>query len=445
MLSYAELTPPERLLWDAFATGERVDLRTGDPASDDPAGGERWGEDRSVRAEVVRALVLGGAEARPGETPVVHLVGARITGRLKLVFAEACCVLRLERCWFELRPQLYAARLRATGFAGSHLPGLGANRITVEGGNLDLMHTRITAPGATLYDARLDGALLLQDAQLSNPGGVALDGARMEVGSGIVGDDGFRAEGEVRLPEAQLGEALVLTGARLVSPGRAALTCRNLRARVLDLRAERVTGTVDLRHARVDVLHLPDADPPKAPTHVDGLVYGALEPHLPAARRLALPRHDPDGYRPQPYQQLAATYQSLGHDHEARAVRLAQQRHRRTTLRPAARAWGHLLDATVGYGYRPWLAGAWLALLTLLGAAAFAAGEPTAAKPDEAAPFNPLVYTLDLLIPIAGLGLRNAWHFTTPPLQGLAYALVGAGWLLTTALVAGVTRVLNRG
>ena len=39
----------------AFGGGELVDLRVGDPEADDPAHGDRWGEARQVRAEVVAA------------------------------------------------------------------------------------------------------------------------------------------------------------------------------------------------------------------------------------------------------------------------------------------------------------------------------------------------------------------------------------------------------
>ncbi|MFF7654678.1 oxidoreductase [Streptomyces sp. NPDC007983] len=484
------LTEPERRLREAFATGAKVDVRDAATAEEPETDGPGWGPERTVRAEVIRTLLLGGADTRPGETPVVHLVGARVTGRLKLVFAEACCVLRLEKCWFEQAPQLYGAALRVTGFGGSYLPGLAINTATVAG-NLDLMRTRIRGM-VNLANARIDGSLLLQGAWLSHPGGVALDGSRLEAASGIVGREGFRAEGEIRLREARVGEALRLEGAYLHHPGgdalcaesiqvgtridcgdgfraegaialtdatvgRAvsfrgatvehptghALAAGHLQVPELDLRATHWDGAIDLRHGRLDVPHLPTG--PSAPAlRLDGLTYRALEPHLPADRCLALVERDPDGYRPQPYQQLAAIYQAIGHDDDARAILLAKQRRRRATLRPLGRAWGRLLDATVGYGYRPWLAGLWLTALTLLGTAVFRAAHPKPVKPGEGAPFSPLVYTLDLLIPVGGLGQRNAWYWPAGPVQWLAYVLIAAGWLLTTAVVAGVTRVLNR-
>lgn len=466
-----------------------MDLRAGTPEDDDVAGGQRWGPDRTVRAVVIRSLLLGSVDGGRGETPVVHLVGARVSGKLKLVFSEACCVLRLEKCWFEQEPQLYGAKLQVTGFGGSHLPGLQANTVTVAG-NLDLMNTRIRG-GVSLANARFDGSLLLQGAHLSNPSGVALDGSRLQAGSGIVGRNGFRADGEIRLLEARLGEGLHLEGARLHHPGGTALcaensqiarvdcsqgfaaegaiiltgatiggrisfeaatirhptghavACQRLTAPEVNLRSTHTEGTVDLRHARLDVLHIPNGAPGPL-VHLDGLVYRSLEPPLPVEPRRTLIESDPDGYRPQPYQQLAAVYRSLGHDNDARQVLLAQQRRRHRHLHPAGRAWGLLLDATVGYGYRPWLAALWLLAFTALGTAVFHTHTPHPTQSGPGPHFSALAYTLDLLIPIGGLGQRTAWYWTTPGVQRLAYLLIAVGWLLTTAVIAGVTRTLSR-
>ncbi|SDI58003.1 hypothetical protein SAMN05421505_1757, partial [Sinosporangium album] len=74
-----------------------------------------------------------------------------------------------------------------------------------------------------------------------------------------------------------------------------------------------------------------------------------------------------DGHHPQPYEQLATWYRRIGHEPDARRVMLAKQRQHRTTLRPTGRAWGRLLDAIVGYGYRPWQAALWAAVLLTTG------------------------------------------------------------------------------
>ena len=148
-------------------------------------------------------------------------------------------------------------------------------------------------------------------------------------------------------------------------------------------------------------------------------------------------------YRPQPYEQLAAFYRRIGHDHDARRVLLAKQRARRTTLRPYAKAWAYLLDATVGYGYRPWLAGIWLVVLLGIGTLVFVINGPRPLSPGHDPHFNSFIYTLDLLIPIGPFGLRNTYSPSDFG-QWIAYALIIAGWVLATAVIAGISRVLRR-
>ncbi|WP_443079568.1 hypothetical protein [Streptomyces sp. RB13] len=56
----------------------------------------------------------------------------------------------------------------------------------------------------------------------------------------------------------------------------------------------------------------------------------------------------------------------------------------------------------------------------------------------------PLVYTLDLLIPLGGLGQRTGWYWPNSSLQWLSYLLIAFGWMLTTAIIAGITRTLQK-
>jgi hypothetical protein len=53
------------------------------------------------------------------------------------------------------------------------------------------------------------------------------------------------------------------------------------------------------------------------------------------------------------------------------------------------------------------------------------------------------VYTLDVLLPIVDFGQEKAW---TPldSAQVWSWVLTGAGWVLTTTVVAGLTNALKR-
>ncbi|MFF1292811.1 MULTISPECIES: oxidoreductase [unclassified Streptomyces] len=491
MYAYEELTSAERQLWDAYPTGRLVDFRTGE-AEDDPDNGGDWGDERTVRAGVVAALLLGANPARPGGVPALRLAGARIIGGLELGGAEIAHAMRFEGCWFEQGAGLYGATTRTIQIKGSRLPGLDLSMARVEGrlalrytvvsgavkllnarvtGELVLSHAVLSHPdgwalyagglvmegglfcrtatvhgGVRLVGAQLLGGLHMERTRLHRPGGVALL-ADHAVVSSVALSAGFTAEGTVSLRGTQITDQVTFDAAVLGADG-TALDCARMQAGIVVFTPARApSGMVDLEDARAVALHDREGVWPER-VRLQGFTYGSLHEggELQASsveRRVAWVRRHP-GYAAQPYEQLASWYRQIGHDDDARRVLLAKQRHRRRTLSLPARLWGHLLEATVGYGYRPWRAGGWLAALILLGTTVFATHTPTATEPGQVPPFTPLVYTLDLLIPIGGLGQRTSWYWEGGAAAWLSYALIAAGWILTTAVLAGITRTLNR-
>jgi hypothetical protein len=222
-----------------------------------------------------------------------------------------------------------------------------------------------------------------------------------------------------------------------------ALQLSHCQARELLLRgAQPITSGVHLRHANFGVI---GADPEVWPPQVelDGLTYSALEPRLPAERRLELLRRDRQGFVPYAYEQLATSYRRIGDDGAARTVLLAKQRRRRAGLAWHARLWGLAQDATVGYGYRPQRAAMWLVALLVVGSVAYGLHRPRPIEPVAAPAFNPVVYTLDLLLPIIDFHQENAFN-PAGWSQLLSYGLIAAGWLLATTIAAGLTRAINR-
>ena len=69
------LTVAESRVRDAFADGTRVEF-----GDDDPAEGASWGPERTVRAKVLRELLLGCVS----NTAALQVAGARITGEFDL-------------------------------------------------------------------------------------------------------------------------------------------------------------------------------------------------------------------------------------------------------------------------------------------------------------------------------------------------------------------------
>ena len=338
------------------------------------------------------------------------------------------------------------------------------------GGRLDLSGAHLLNPdGRTLTADRLttgqsmycreltsDGEIVLIDAKIG--GRIDFTGARLANGTGYVLDAGgldvahdanfngmFTAHGEIHLLDAEIGGRLDFEGARLINPDGRALNLEGVRAPVLFLLPwQSPDGLVDLANARVGTFHddrnsWPGCGCAGSPTTRSGTSQCRFATGLSgsAAMRAATYRRSTSN---------SPTPTGVpGRLEDARQVAIARQRQRSRQLNVPARAWNWLLYVTVGYGYRTWLAGIWLAGLVAAGTAVFAASYPGHMhKSGPVVPaFNPFVYTLDTVLPVVDLGEQKAWIAQGAALT-IQWLLICAGWILTTAVVAGVTNALNR-
>lgn len=210
----------------------------------------------------------------------------------------------------------------------------------------------------------------------------------------------------------------------------------------LVLRPARVQGTVNLQHATITILR-DDGNNWPDELQLDGLTYDVLDPRLRGRDRLAWLARDPEGHQASPYEQLAAVYRAQGRDADARTVQLARHRHGRPALAWYARSWGYLQDITVGYGYRPGRTALWLLALLAAGTAVFAAHPPPPFPHISPPPFSPLIYTLNLILPIIDFGQAHAFNPHGIE-QWLSYVLIVAGWTLATTAATGKIHVLRR-
>lgn len=460
---------PEKALWRAFSRGERLELRPG----------------RAIRAEVITALLAGAAPAEPGRIPALKLAGAHITGELNLNGGAVTCEIAIDRCRFERAPQAVGALMRTLAITGSELPGLDVSWATVEGhlnlsgstitGTTSMLGTKISGElttngthlradtvalnmsGATLHHswfgrdgfqvsgeikahgARFHAGMFLEGALLDNPGGQTFRAEHALIEGQMEWSKGLRSNGTIWLRDSVIPCTFSLDGSELT-----ALNVSRTEIHELVLTPRRaVEEEVSFANAAIRVLT--DSPGTWAPSiRTDGLTYQTLPASVTPADRLAWLRRQPGGYQAQPYEQLAAYYRLLGQDDVARRVLLAKQRDRRRTLRPLGRAWSALLYWTVGYGYRPGLSTLWLLGLLAAGTVVFTLVPPKLLTPSATPPyFHPLIYTVDLLNPLGSFGMRAA-HAPGGWTAWVAYGLIVAGWILATAVVAGVARVLKR-
>jgi len=157
-------------------------------------------------------------------------------------------------------------------------------------------------------------------------------------------------------------------------------------------------------------------------------------------------------YDPQAYDTLALALQSMGRENDATRVLIAKADDRRRTQGIMAYLLGMPYRFLVGNGFRTWWAAIWIILVTLAGTVifnnAYQHGELTRVKPAaQAMPFQPVVYSLDVLLPIVNLGEADSYTPTAPRTDALrAYFWVqtGIGWILATALAASAGAALRR-
>ena len=367
--------------------------------------------------------------------------------------------------------RLLGAHVGGLEFDGAELnnPGgraLDAERLRVDGSMFCRgFHGRpFTANGEIrIAVAHIGVELDFNDARLTNEFGPAVNAGGLQVETGVSCGNGFSANGTVNLVGART-RFLLFPGAKLDAgkeSGGGARVALALAAADVDMLglnfADQPKGEVSLVMARMRVLAIPrpGGEQEWPLFQLDGCTYQRLVPDVAVKHRLAWLPRGRDAFRPQPYDQLVAAYRSAGHDAEARRVAIEKQRQRRQALPWSpwhwpTRAWSVIFGATVAHGYRLWQAGIWLLVLVAVGAVLFGEVFHADERPredsdlvpaksiEQVPPFQPVVYTVDLLVPVISLGQRTAWNPVSGVAQWTALALTLVGWVLTAAFVAGL-------
>lgn len=340
------------------------------------------------------------------------------------------------------------------------------------GGNLDARG--VVVFGSVLFpEAHIGANFDLRFSRLINPGRYRRDQSQKpsvdlrvaQIGRDLVCARGalqpFSAHGEIRIRRAEIGRQTNFQGAELGS--RLSETAINAYGLITqELRVDVATaprGHVNLRHARCATL----ADNDKfwdATGHISlhDFRYDALaEPielddDAQVKHRLkALRNAMGDIYGPGPYDQFATMLRNSGNEEHASTVLIDKQRWRYAALADGYRIlglpvllWSWLQRWMVGYGYRPMRALLWLIALLVSGSAWFATQPaPVEVNADDHIVWNPVLFTIDQLVPIVDFGHKNRWHLEGPS-QWITAGLIAAGWVLATTVAAGVTRMLRR-
>lgn len=168
---------------------------------------ERKVKSRTIRAALLRWLILEGGEGFPVQGWGVRLIGAYVDESLDVSFAKTRGPTILGNCTFAKSLEAIGAHFQLLSLDGSEVTGLNLRGTeTVHG--LFLGRGFASKKGAFLLGARIGGQLDCRGGSFANVQGGALKADSIVVDQSVLLDDGFNAQGEVTLFGARIGGQL---------------------------------------------------------------------------------------------------------------------------------------------------------------------------------------------------------------------------------------------
>jgi hypothetical protein len=410
--------------------------------------------ENSLRAALIRFLVLGGDADHPVHELGVFAGGGWITNELNLHQCRVPVQLILKYCRFNSEPNFMATHIPELALSGSLVPGLKADRINVAGGVF--LDEGFKAKGEVrLLGAKIGGGFECERGSFVNANGPALSADRMKVTGDVNFIGGFNSAGEVRLLGATIGGDLncvkgnffnrngyAIDAQRIMIAG-GCLLCGASFGSAISLTAARIGTLLDVQEVWASGGHF-----------LDGLHYDRIIGPTDAASRITWLKSqradqlNEEDWKPQPWEQLIKVLREMGHPAEAAQVAMEKQRMMRGAKRIGTRQpnvsfkhiWRRKLDAwwnpvsnwlaqqfhdlygvLAGYGHRPTRIVGWMVMLWLAAALCFDAGREFG----YFGPSNPLIHASPALAACGGPGEVLAdgrpkafWHTPacpTPP------------------------------
>jgi hypothetical protein len=352
------------------------------------------------------------------------------------------------------------------------------------GGSVFLRDHAYTLGEVDFIAAKITGDLDCNGARFSNPGKKAFAGDRISIGSNAFFNRGFEIDGILSMPGASIEGEIDFEGSRFVGDAdngvrlETSTIKRTMFWRNLHLTARTKLILNDATVGR----YLDDEKswPTQGNLFIFGFKYGRIAGVKTAdSRRQWLELQTTDGVNLQPYQQLAAVLREAGHEAESTRVLIAKEdkRYQQGGVNRLNRIWGYILKASIGYGYAPRRALYWGAGIVLVCALLFWVGYNNSlfapvsdgvykdpgylashTPPDGYQTFNPLIYSLDVFLPIVDLHQEGKWlpnpsrqcRVMSMDLACGAYLRIALwveiviGWGLTTLVVAGFSGLVRR-
>jgi hypothetical protein len=404
---------------------------------DDPSKADAWGEDREVRAALIRWLCVVPEVSKNVAPRGIKVRGSKITGLLDLSAVVVPFPLTFLQTRFLDDIDLRYATISLLQLTGSAIESLNADGAVVR--TMIFLNEGFSAHEVRMVGASVGGSVALQRAKFKTLG-VAIHADRLEV-KGDLSFDGFSSDGDVEVSDAQIGGAVTFDGGRFAKID---LQKTAIRKAFFWRGIQRCTS-LDLSRASVGALSDDERSwQQTAEFRLDGFIYEhiiGIETPTDAETRLNWLNRQ-ERFAPQPYRQLAKVLRDMGYDRAARQVLFelesrmrAEERRSLLAVHPIKGAFDSAEDllswATIGYGVYPVRAILESAGLACVGWIIFrrayriGAMVPTAKDarealrkgqtPEQYPPFAPLIYSIENCVPLVKLGQDEKWQPNLEP------------------------------
>lgn len=510
LTDFLPLSPAERKLHAACALGEPAQIWTARP--------EARSDATLVRADFLRFICLGGdRDARVHERGPC-LKGAYVEGLFDLRGCNVMRPLFFELCTFADGIDAEFADLRGLELERCWLKHLNGRLLRCSG-NVFIRHGAVEGGVVDLRRSTIEGALSFRGSHFSNQGEKTINCSHANIKGGVYCNDGFRSDGLIHFYKCTIGGDVTFAGgifcqsiSRVVaislegSTVGSALYYRNVVS---------CEGRVNFTALHVSVL-IDDFESWRLTEPVlDGMTYDRLGAgQADAAERikwLASQRteHVGESFRPQPWEHLAKVLREMGHTEGARRIAIGKQHalrkagqigQRPTTnvgyrrgwlnvgLNAASRTLHWAYGVLAGFGYRPLKTVGWMVFVWLVSGLAYTAaekdglfgptnpriyadsayggcgdgGEPGKQRwthcnvlPPEHTRLDPLIYSLDVILPLVDLKQENEWAPIVHSADGsellgghalrfLMWFEILFGWITSLLLVSAVGRLVQK-
>jgi hypothetical protein len=222
---FGKLSDAENLLLENIPSGNLAVCGPNNDDTDranDPKDADTWGPDRQIRAALLESLCTHEQARKHVQPRGIQLYGADIVGPLDLSFANIPFQLMLNNCRLREDIDLRRAEVSELDLQDSLVQGILADGIVVK--NNVFLRDGFAANGEVgLSNAQIGGDLDCSGGTFTNKGHDALRADGIKVKGSVDLSDGFSSNGEVRLLIAQIGGQLRCSGGTFTNKGGYAL------------------------------------------------------------------------------------------------------------------------------------------------------------------------------------------------------------------------------